>query len=237
MKTLRFGRLILVLAMVGPAHAALDPIHALKQQEPGLYRLFLESNEYAKQLVGYANQQGFRQPFENLGTAVHEMIHIASAIHAGFFIDGVYYEPYLRSNAWPGLKNSDVGNFLLPEERSLISSVYLPNTPKNNLGNVLDEINAYSHVTGFICRNEPASAGKQVHNLTGHMFLLEAYLRAARTRLPEDYLKLGASRESRGAIETLYTRAVDALKACGVPESRIPGRETKHFLGLGRRTK
>lgn len=237
MKIPRFARLILVLAMVGQAHAAPDPVDALKQQEPGLYRLFLESNGYAKQLAAYANQQGFRQPYENLGTTVHEMIHIASAVHAGFFIDGVYYEPYLRADAWPELKNSDVGNFLLPEERSLISSVYLPNTPKNNLGNVLDEINAYSHVAGFICRNEPASADKQVHNLAGHMFLLEAYLRAARTRLPADYMKLGASRESRGAIETLYTRAVDALKACRVPDSRIPGRETKHFLSLGRRAK
>lgn len=237
MKILRFVQLLFVLAAAGQAHAAPDPIDSLKQQEPALYKLFLESNSYGRQLAAYAQQQGFRQPYENLGTTVHEMIHIASAVHAGFFIDGVYYEPYLRADAWPTLKNSDVGNSLMPEERSLISSVYLPNTPKNTMGNVLDEINAYSHVAGFICRNEPASGEKQVNNLVGHMYLLEAYLRTARTRLAVEYMKLAASRESRGAIETLYGRAVDALKACNVPDAKIPGRETRHFLGLGKQGK
>lgn len=217
--------------------AETQPIDVLQQQAPALYKLYVENSSYAVQLGEYASRQGFRQRYENLGTVVHEMVHVASAVHDGFYIEGVYYEPYVHREAWPALTNSDVGKYMVAEERGVISSVYMPNTPKNNLGNVLDEINAYSHVAGFICRNEPSSADKQIRNLVGHLQVQEAYLRVARTMLPTEYMKMAAARESRGAIETLYGRAVDALRACGVPEAGIPGREARYFLALGRKGK
>lgn len=229
---------VLVLAGLGTSTAGAVPADVLQVQAPSLFRLYQEYAGYQPALREYANRQGFRAPFENLATVVHEMIHIASAVHAGFFIDGVYYEPYVVKSAWPALTNSDIMGSLLPEERGVISAFYLPSTPRNTMGNILDEINAYSHVAGFVCLNEPGSGVKQVHNLAGHMLLLEAYLRQARTRLPADYIKLAASRVSRGAIETLYFRAVAALKACGAVDPQIPGRETKHFLEFARaRTK
>lgn len=211
-----------------------SPVGDLERQEPALYKLYRDSKTYAVALSNYAAQQGFQQPYEKLGTTVHEMIHINSAIHAGFFIDGTYYEPYLRGDAWPALTNQDIKPYLLSDELSLISAVYMPNTPRNTIGNILDEINAYSHVAKFICRNEPQSRGKQMRNLSGHLSLLKAYLRISRTFLPGEYAKLAGSRESGGAIETLYARAVRAMQFCGEAVDRAPAIEIENFLKIYR---
>lgn len=219
------------------ACAASLPVDILREQRPTLYKLYADHHSYRDALGEYAYRQGFRKPFENLGTVVHEMLHITSAVHQGFYIDGIYYEPYVRPDAWLPLRNKDVRNYMVGEERGPIYSVYAANTPQNSLGNVLDEINAYSHVAAFICRNEPESSEKQVRNLVGHLHLQEAYLRTGRTFLPQDYLKMAESREARGAIETLFGRAVQALRACGVADVGIPSREVTFFLTVKRSTK
>ncbi len=237
MITRKIASFIVAASIAGACFGQTQPLEALRQQAPALHKLYVENSSYAAQLGEYASRQGFRQPYENLGTVVHEMIHVASAVHDGFYIEGIYYEPYVHREAWPALTNSDVGKYMVAEERGVISSVYMPNTPKNNLGNVLDEINAYSHVAGFICRNEPSSADKQVRNLAGLLQVEEAYLRVARTMLPTEYMRMAAARETRGAIETLYGRAVDALRACGVPDTAIPGKEARYFLALGKKGK
>lgn len=221
-----------LLAFASNLNAQVLPVDILRQQYPALYKLYRDSSRYARPLADYATRQGFRQPYENLGTVLHEMIHIASAAHDGFFIDGIYYEPYLQCGAWPSLSNADIDKYLTPQERTIISAIYLPNTPNNNLGNVLDEINAYSHVAQFICDNEPLSAEKQVRNLLGHLQLQEAYLRVVRTTSPVEYRQLAASRQSRGAMVTLNARAVQALRACGVGEVRIPAAEVEYLLRL-----
>lgn len=214
-------------------NAQVPPVEIFRQQYPALYKLYLDNSRYARPLADYATRQGFRQPYENVGTVLHEMIHIASAAHDGFFIDGIYYEPYLHRGAWPSLSNADIDKYLTQQERTIISAIYLPNTPNNNLGNVLDEINAYSHVAQFICENEPLSAEKQVRNLLGHLQLQEAYLRVVRTTSPAEYRQLAANRQSRGAVVTLNARAVQALRACGVAEKKIPALELGYLLGLG----
>lgn len=226
----KFAAICLITSQLFIGSAKADPIDELEKQEPSLYKLYVDSKQYSGPLGDYARQQGFRNPYENLGTVVHEMIHIASAMHVGFFIQGVYYEPYLRNNAWPSLKNRDIAPFLYPDEQSVISSVYLPSTPDNSVGNILDEINAYSHVAGFICRNEPQSSKKQAINLSGHLSLLGAHLRASRTRLPTEYHNLLAMRESAGAIDTIYRRSIQALAACGVLASRASDSEITYFL-------
>lgn len=222
----------MILAFAGSAFAQALPVDVLRTQYPALYKLYRDNHGYAPSLAAYATRQGFRQPYEHLGTVLHEMIHITSAAHDGFFIDGIYYEPYLHRDAWPHLSNAEIDKYLTPQERTIITAIYLPNTPKNNLGNVLDEINAYSHVAKFICDNEPLSAEKQVRNLLGHLQLQEAYLRVLRTTLPVEYWQLAARRESRGAMVTLNARAVQALRACGVGEARIPVAEVGDLLRL-----
>lgn len=85
--------------------------------------------------------QGFRRPIENLATVAHEIIHIASAVHEGYYIDGTYYEPYLKQGR-PALNNEQVRPYLQDHERGIITNLYANNTPKTNLGNIVDEINA-----------------------------------------------------------------------------------------------
>lgn len=232
-KSLRLA--LTLISFSGCALASPSPLEVLETQYPSLHKLYVEYRSYEPGLSDYAKRQGFRRPFELLGTVVHEKIHIASMVHQGFFIDGVYYEPYLKKEAWPTLTNNDVRPHMVPEERGTIYSLYVLNTPGNRLGNVLDEINAYSHVAAFICKNEPESAEKQTRNLIGLMHLQEAFLRVTRQSRPDEYLKVSNSREVRGAIQTISTRAVQALRTCGVADVIIPSRETNYFLLLDKR--
>ena len=213
------------------------PIDALRVQAPTLFALYQKHAIYQTALEEYASRQGFRAPYENLATVVHEMIHIASAKHRGYYINGIYYEPYLsRDNAsdpaWPALKNKDVYPYVLPDEKGVIYSVYMPNTPNNHLGNVVDEINAHAQVAAFVCENEADSGTKQVRNLMGHLHLQEAYLRVLRLSQLADYRALAADRESRGAMVSIAAKAWDALKRCGVPEVAVPGKELRYFMEL-----
>jgi hypothetical protein len=228
---------LLSSSAVASAVAAQMPVDMLKKQEPALYALYQGYTSYQATLGEYASRQGFRAPFENLATVVHEMVHIASAVHRGYFIDGTYYEPYLAREAgapapWPQLANKEVYPYILPDEKGVIYSVYMPSTPNNHLGNVIDEINAYAHVAGFVCVNEPDSAAKQIRNLVGHLHLQEAYLRVLRLSRTTDYLTLANDRESRGAMVSITTKAWDALRRCGITDNAIPSREMKYFLTL-----
>lgn len=221
----------MVLALMGAAHAA-APLAVLKQSSPALYKLYQTYPSYHQTFVDYANRQGFRRPVENLATVVHEIIHIDSHVHLGYFIEGVYYEPYLTRSAWPSLTNKDVQPYMTGAEQGVIYRYYVLNSPDNHLGNVVDEINAYGHVLQFVCRNEPESADKQIANLAGHLQLQEAYLRTLRLRLPAEHTRLARTRESRGAISLISQRAWAALKGCGVAEAAIPGQELIYFLNI-----
>lgn len=232
MKNSQWAIALIFFCGMKAAVAAAGPEEVLQSAYPKLHELYVESQTYASGFREYASRQGFRQPFENLATVVHEMIHVASAVHAGYFIDGVYYEPYVSSGAWPRLTNKDVQPLMQLEERGIIYRVYMPSTQGNNLGNVLDEINAYSHVAEFVCKNEPGSGGKQVANLIGHLHLQEAYLRVARMTRPAEYKMMSESRAARGAIRTLFERAVRGLRACDVPDISIPRKEALYFISL-----
>lgn len=213
------------------ATASPSPLDALQQSAPALSKLYLNYPTYHKVFGEYATRQGFRRPVENLATVVHELIHVDSAAHQGFFIDGTYYEPYLRKEAWPSLNNEQVRPYLLDlERRGPIYQLYALNTPANNLGNMVDEINAYSHVLPFVCRNESDSAEKQVTNLTGFLRLAEGYLRTLRTALPAEYQRFAAHQEARGAFSLVVQRSWKALQACGVQD--IPMQEASYFMAL-----
>jgi len=215
-------RLLLVVLPWNMAHAAANPEQLLQQYSPVLHREYVAFAAYHVQLRTYATNQGFTLPVENLATVVHEIIHIASAAHQGYLIDGIYYEPYLRRDAWPTLGNKDMAAYIPDRERGNIYNSYVLSTPQNHLGNIVDEINAYGHVAAFVCRYEPAAAGKQTTNLMGFLQLEESYLRTLRTRQPAEYRRLVANKEARGALLLATQRAWDALRACGVPENQIP---------------
>lgn len=214
----------IALAFLLPAAAA-DPKDDLKGGSAPLWSLYERLPQYRVQMTEYAEIQGFRRPYEQLATVVHELIHIDSVIHQGYFIDGVYYEPYLRPGAWPSITNKDVGPQMRDAERGLIYTAYVLGAPGNTMGNVLDEINAYGHVMGFVCHYEPESAPKQIENMKGFLALLEAYLRVVRVQSPNEYADLAAPGPSRGALELITRRAWNALRGCGVPDKDFPRAE------------
>lgn len=226
-----------VLGLVG-AHAEtlgnVTPTERLQADYPALHRLRIEYAAYEENFISYGKKQGFLNPYESLGTAVHELVHLASAKHYGFFIDGVYYEPYVEPAAWPSLHNEDVIPEIATAERGRIYWNYLRNTPRNNLGNILDEVNAYTHVLKFICMNEPQSCRRQADNLIGHLQVVEVYLRLTRTKRPGEYAALAKNRQSLGAIRTITGRAWDALLACGLPGVQLPRQEAAYLVGLAK---
>jgi hypothetical protein len=229
-------RLIAILsAVISVASAAeRDQLEHLRVDDQRLYALYTKYQSMAPKLQAYTKGQGFTAPYESLATVLHEMVHIDSAVHQGFSIDGVYYEPYVSAQHWPATNNSDVAPTMLSSERGAIHSIYMRHAPKNNLGNVLDEVNAYSHVIGFVCKNEPSTAPKQIANLRGHLNVVEAYLRLLRTSRPGEYRALSINRLSAGALITITSRARAALLACGQLESEVPKVEAEYFSQLPR---
>jgi len=210
--------------------SASTPIEILQHAYPALYSLYQTYPGYHGTFRDYANRQGFQHPVENLATVVHELVHVDSAAHQGFFINGVYYEPYLRRDAWPTLTNSQVQSYLsAPERNSAVYQFYVINTPKNNLGNVVDEINAYGHVLPFVCRNEAELSGKQISSLIGFLNLSEGYLRTLRTLQPVEYQRLVNQKEARGVFLLVVQRAWSALRECGVAEEKVPSQEAISF--------
>ncbi len=205
------------------------PVADLESESPQLAGLLVRYTSYHEALLKYARMQGFREPYEMWATVVHEVIHIDSAAHQGYFIEGIYYEPYVSPEHWPRLRNRDIAPLMRAEERGLIHSVYMQSTPNNNLGNILDEVNAYTHVLRFVCKHEPASTRRQANNLIGHLNVVEAYLRIARISARSDYEALLHNRLSAGAVTTLTQRAWSALLACGIPSAELATTEAADF--------
>lgn len=193
-----------------------DAVTLLRAQEPGLATLYDSHSRLTATFARYAASQGFTGPIEALATIVHEEIHVASAEHQGFYVDGTYYEPYLASSAWPALRNQDLmGDHDIGPS---LARKYLETAPGNTLGNVLDEINAYAHVAGFVCINEPATAGKQVRALRSFLALGSTYLRTTRISAPQEYMRLVSMPASVGAINLIARKAYATLARCGLNE-------------------
>lgn len=224
------GGMLLVLPCLKAQAQAKLPLDLLRDQAPALHQLYQQYGAYVPAFSAYAEKQRFTKPVVKLATIIHEMVHLASASHQGFYIQGIYYEPYLRRDAWPSLTNKDLGQFSFAHERGGIWTDYVRNTPENHLGNVVDEINAYGHVIEFVCRNEAESADGQYKNAIGLLHLQEIFLRATRLSRAAEYTRLLQNSESAGAMQTVTDRAWRALQKCGVRPDRIPDAEITLFL-------
>jgi len=222
--------LLFSLVISSNAQAGPSALDALKASNPTLYGLYQAYPGHRHALERYADTQGFRNPVERLGTVIHELVHIDSLTHQGFFVDGVYYEPYVRRDAWPALSNKDLVGVLPDSEKGAIFRLYVMNAPGNHLGNVIDEINAYDHVLPFVCQYEPSSTEKQVSNLVQFLTLAEGYLRTLHATQPANYQQFAQSREARGATVLIIQRARAALQKCGflLPAAAHP--ETNSLL-------
>lgn len=223
------------LAMLGARAGETMQLHALQQSAPALYTLYGKYPSLHPVFERYAANQGFRRPAESLATVVHELIHVDSAAHEGFFVDGTYYEPYLRRDAWPSLTLAQVLPYLTEQERQgPIAGIYARSAPGNGLGNLVDEMNAYGHVLPFVCRLEAESCGKQVTNLLGFLSLTEGYLRTLRTGQPAQFQRFAQNRQARGAFTLIVQRAWAALRASGVSAAQIPAQESSYLMALPR---
>lgn len=188
----------------------------LAASEPRLAKLYRQYPGYHAQLVAYAHTQGFVSPIETVATVMHELVHLDSYAHQGYYVDGIYYEPYLSATAWPSLTNADVADRVAAVERGPVFYLYIRKTPANHLGNIVDELNAYGHVAAFVCRNELRSAVKQTMNLAAFLRVAGVYLHTLRIEHPAEYAALAARQASRGILLLVMRRAESALQACGV---------------------
>ncbi len=229
-----YSILAATLWAVGSAEAGTAII--LEQWSPKLYAIYQTYPQFHTKLAEYARKQGFRQPIEEMATVLHEIIHIDSFVHNGFFVDGTYYEPYVSQGAWPALTNEQLAPHVLPHERGIVYDAYVRRTPKNHFGNIIDEINAYGHVLPFVCEREPTSTGKQVRNLIEFLRLAEVYLRTLRVLMPIEYQRLTVRAEARGALVLIIERAWAALRQCGIADAAIPADEAREFIANVRLT-
>lgn len=189
----------------------------LNRSYPNLNRLYQSYPKLHQQLSGYATMQGYQSPIENLATVVHELIHIDSNLQNGYYMNGSYYEPYMSSQQWPFLSNKDIDQNLTQSDikaLGIIHSEYLRNTPQNTLANILDEINAYTQTIPFICQNDPERSSPHLNALSGHVALVDIYLRVLASTQPEQYRKLSGNRIARGALETIVANAYKTLNQC-----------------------
>lgn len=195
-------------------------IDLFSRQEPGLFALYQHYPDLRIPLTKYARGQGFVRPVEELATVAHELVHIDSAAHSGFYVDGIYYEPYLRRDAWPQLTSSEVLPYVLPSEHSAATLRYAQTVPNATVGNIVDEINAYAHVLRFVCRNDQEGAQRQLDRISGFLTFLEVYLRVLRVSKSAEYRALQVNREARGALLLITDKAYAAVGQCA-PTWRI----------------
>ncbi|WP_205182623.1 hypothetical protein [Burkholderia sp. LMG 13014] len=208
----------MLAALVSPVQAT--PQTDLERFSPALAALQAEYPEQVLQLQAYARSQDFTEPHEQLAIVSHELIHVASAAHDGYWINGTIYEGY-QSQLWKGISAGDVTPS--PDERNQMAPIlnnYWERNPSNDLGRVIDEINAYGETTAFVCLYARERASRQTGPLIGHLTLLNAWLRAFRTNAPDQYARLKTTNTTRGIIGLTVNQAWHALASCGVQQIR-----------------
>ncbi|MCD5327844.1 hypothetical protein ACFFU8_09585 [Chromobacterium piscinae] len=199
------------LAAAGPM--PLSDLHNFNASIAALHQIY---KQQVPALTKYAEQQDFQHPYEKLAIVSHELIHIASAANVGYWSNGQIlagYEPAY----WVGLKNRQIQP--TADEQGQLAAVwegYVKRTPNNTLGNVLDEINAYSSTVGFVCKHAPQDAVRQIAPLMGHLTLMNAYLRNYRLVLPNRYSQLQQNLVIKSIIESMATQGWKALANCKI---------------------
>lgn len=186
----------------------------LTSNYPSLARLFTEYRaSYGNNLGYYAQIQGYKNPHEKLGTVVHELIHLDTAAKGG------YWTP--RGNATIGvssfatLNHFQIEKLRRPEERmGLVYQSYVIQTPRNHLGNAVDELNAVIHTADFICRFEPASRKRQLDLLEGHLGNVLTFLRISSEQYPE-VNALNKQHDQKNLIEMLVIASLRLIPLCG----------------------
>ncbi|WP_076466223.1 hypothetical protein [Marinobacterium stanieri] len=181
---LQLGILLVGLLNSIETHADPDAVPLTKEQQgakwlmenrPDLLALYRRYPHLIKPLERYAINQGFTRPIELKATILHELIHIDSLVHGGYYVDGITYRrPYIGDPSWPETKVSDLIPTLTIDDKTELGSVYtlyMRNASQNGMANIEDELNAYQQVLPFVTALEPSSAKHQQRKLDQFKYL------------------------------------------------------------------
>lgn len=196
-----------------------------------LYAEYQTGKDILKQ---YAYNQGFRGACEQRLVALHEMVHIDSAIKEAYFDRGKYVVPYLFNSAWTnlGLTNWDVLDRKTTAEYHKIGSVvarYLRDTPDNHLGNIVDELNAYGQTLLYASPKEKGALKRQVSNLKGHLAVVEVYLRLLEEEHPKKYVIFTKDKAGR-VLRLMCINAWKTLAKAGVDKDDVSLDRAARFI-------
>ena len=110
----------------------------LMENRPDLLALYRRYPYLIKPLERYAVNQGFNMPIEKKATVLHELIHIDSSVHGGYYIDGKTYRyPYIGDSSWPKTTMTDLMPKLTKydkEKLGIVYTHYMKNAPNNGFG-------------------------------------------------------------------------------------------------------
>jgi hypothetical protein len=221
--------LITTTAYSGPAENNACPEFSEAHQK--LYEEYQTGEAILKQ---YAYNQGFRGACEQRLVALHEMVHVDSAIKEAYFDRGKYVVPYLFDSAWTdlGLTNWDVLDKKTTAEYHKIGSVvarYLRDTPDNHLGNIVDELNAYGQTLLYTSPKEKGALKKQIVNLKGHLAVVEVYLRLLEEEHPKKYVIFTKDKAGR-VLRLMCINAWKTLAKAGVDKDDVSLDRAARFI-------
>lgn len=191
---------------------------------PHLFNLYHAYPSLHQQLSRYATTQGFTQPHEHLATILHELIHIDSAAHQAFVINGQNFAPYNQPSAWPTYNFSDFrktrsNNHIAGLQKSTENPIYhqyIINAPQNTLANLADELNAYTQTAQWLCETAPKTEQTKTVNSFTHLYqVTHAYLKALQTDAPAQYQAfLTKQHQARKLLELVLIKARGVLALC-----------------------
>lgn len=193
-----------------------DPgaLRTLTTYYPALARLFAEyRTDYGNNFGYYAQIQGFRNPYEKLGISIHEMIHVDTATRGGYWMP--QGNATIGVTSFATLNHLQIEKLRRPEERvGLVYQSYVTKTPRNHLGNAVDELNAVIQTADFICRFEPTSRKRQLDLLEGHLGNVLTFLRISSEQYPE-VNALIKQHDQKTFIEMLVVTSLRLIPLCG----------------------
>lgn len=202
---------------------------------PSLQRLYNGYPDLHDKLYAYAQAQGFTGAYEQVSTVVHEIIHIDSAAHQAYSVEGQYYAPYNSPAAWPAYTFrefvSAVNRSRLPSIKNAadnaIYTLYVSRIPSNTLANLADELNAYGQTAAWLCQS---TAGpdrvKTRRSLKDTLRVTNAFLTSLNEARRGQYVALyQQQKEARNLLALVSLNALNALHSCG--EALEPDEQTE----------
>lgn len=210
---------------ISAAHAQQNSTIALPANLHSLYTAYPHLHETLGQ---YAASQGFSGPYERVATILHELIHIDSAVHGSYQIQGVGYAPYNQPSAWPTYRflqfRDAVSRPKSVDTQEIVNTpifrLYVANIPNNTLASLADELNAYAQSTNWLCQTVKSNSNertKSAQSMRDMLRVTNLFLQTLRTEAPTEFVALYRSqRPARNLLALTIINAAESLAMCGM---------------------